>query len=43
MESTQADQQKENERNEDRLKKLWNKTKCPNICILGVPEEKERK
>ena len=30
-------------RNEDNLRDLWDKVKCPNIRITGVPEEVEKK
>ena len=30
-------------RNEDNLRDLWNNVKCPNIRIIGVPEEEDRK
>ena len=30
-------------RNEDNLRDLWDKVKCPNIRIIGVPEEEEEK
>ena len=29
-------------RNEDSLRDLWDNIKCTNICIIGVPEGKER-
>ena len=29
--------------NEDSRRSLWNNIKGTNICIIGVPEEKERK
>ena len=28
---------------EDRLRDLWDKIKCTNIRIIGVPEEEEKK
>ena len=28
---------------QDRLRELWNKIKCTNIRIIGVPEEEEKK
>ena len=28
---------------EDNIRDLWDKTKCTNIRIIGVPEEKEKK
>ena len=30
-------------RNEDKLKDLWDNVKCPNIRIIGVPEEDRKK
>ena len=30
-------------RNEDNLKDLWDYVKCPNIRIIGVPEEEDKK
>ena len=30
-------------RNEDSLRDLWDNKKCTNICIIGIPEEGERK
>ena len=30
-------------RNEDNLRDLWDNVKCPNIRIIGVPEEEEDK
>ena len=29
--------------NEDNLRDLWDNVKCPNIQIIGVPEEDKRK
>ena len=29
-------------RNEDHLRELWDKVKCTNIHIIGVPEGEER-
>ena len=29
-------------RNEDNLRDLWDNVKCPNIRIIGVPEEEDR-
>ena len=29
-------------RNEDNLRDLWNNVKCPNIQIIGVPEEDKK-
>ena len=30
-------------RNEDNLRDLWDNVKCPNIQIIGVPEEEDKK
>ena len=30
-------------RNEDNLRDLWDNVKCPNIRIIGVPEEGKKK
>ena len=30
-------------RNEDNLRDLWGNVKCPNIQIIGVPEEEDKK
>ena len=30
-------------RNEDNLRDLWDNVKCPNIRIIGAPEEEEKK
>ena len=30
-------------RTEDSLRDLWDNTKCTNIQIIGLPEEKEKK
>ena len=29
-------------RNEDNLRDLWDNVKCPNIQIIGVPEEEDK-
>ena len=42
MEINEAERKKEkNKRNEDNFKDLWNSVKCPNIQIIGVPEEED--
>ena len=45
MELTTAEQKKEKrmKRIEDSLRDLWDKIKCTNIRIIGVPEEEEKK
>ena len=30
-------------RNEDNLRELWANVKCPNIQIIGIPEEEDKK
>ena len=30
-------------RNEDNLRDLWDNVKCPNIRIIGVPEEEDKR
>ena len=30
-------------KNEDNLRDLWDNVKCPNIRIIGIPEEEEKK
>ena len=30
-------------RREDNLRELWDNVKCPNIQIIGVPEEEDKK
>ena len=44
VEFTAAEQNKEKrmKRNADSLRNLWDNIKCNNICIIGVPEGKER-
>jgi len=34
---------KRTRRNEDNLRDLWGNIKCPNIRIIGVPEEEDKK
>ena len=45
VEINEAERKKEKRitRNEDNLRDLWNNVKCPNIQIIGVPEEKVKK
>ena len=40
-----SDRKKEKwiKRNEDNLRDLWDNVKCPNIQIIGVPEEEDKK
>ena len=34
---------KKKKRNKDNLRDLWDNGKCPNIRIIGVPEEEDKK
>ena len=45
METNEAERKKEKriKRNEDTLRALWDNVKCPNIQIIGVPEEEDKK
>ena len=45
VEINEAERKKENriKRNEDNLRDLWDNVKRPNIRIIGVPEEEDRK
>ena len=45
VEINEADRKKENKikRNEDNLRRLWDNAKCPNIWIIGVPEDEDKK
>ena len=45
MEINEAERKKENrnKRNEDNFRDLWDNVKCPNIRIIGVPEEDKKK
>ena len=45
VEINEADRKKEKnmKRNEDNLRDLWDNVKCPNIQIIGVPEEEDKK
>ena len=44
MEVMDAEQKREKrlKTNEESLRELWNKVKCTNIRIIGVPEGEER-
>ena len=37
------EKEKRIKRNEDNLRDLWDNVKCPNIRIIGVPEEEDKK
>ena len=39
----QRKKEKRIKRNEDSLRDLWDNVKCPNIRIIGVPEEEDKK
>ena len=45
VEMNEAERKKEKriKRNEDNLRDLWDNVKCPNIRIIGVPEEEDKK
>ena len=40
--ATKQNKVKRNKRNEDSLRDLWDKIKCTNIRIIGVPKGEER-
>ena len=40
--ATEQNKEKRMQRNEDRLRDLWDNIKHNNICIIGVPEREER-
>ena len=40
---TERKKEKQIKRNEDNLRDLWNNVKHPNIQIIGVPEEEDKK
>ena len=44
VEIKEAERKKEKriKRNEDNLRDLWDNVKCPNIRIIGVPEEEDK-
>ena len=39
---SQRKKEKQIKRNEDNLRDLWDNVKCPNIRIIGVPEEEDK-
>ena len=46
VEIKEGERKKENKRikrYEDNLRYLWDNVKCPNIQIIGVPEEEDKK
>ena len=40
---TERKKEKQIKRNEDNLRDLWDNVKCPNIRIIGVSEEEDKK
>ena len=44
VEINEAGRKKEKriKRNEDNLRDLWDNVKCPNIQIIGIPEEEDK-
>jgi len=42
MEQRGKKEKKRFKRNEDNLRDLWDNVKCPNVQIIGVPEEKNK-
>ena len=42
-EAEREKKEKRMKRNEDNLRDLWDNVKCPNIRIIGVPEEDKKK
>ena len=40
---TEGKKEKRIKRNEDNLRDIWENVKCPNIRIIGVPEEEYKK
>ena len=43
VEINEEEREKRIKRNEDNLRDLWDNVKCPNIRIIGVPEEDKKK
>ena len=45
VEINQSERKKEKliKRNEDNLRDLWDNVKCPNVRIIGVPDEEDKK
>ena len=39
----EAERKKRMKRNEDNHRDLWDSVKCPNIQIIGVPKEEDKK
>ena len=43
VEIRREEKEKRIKRSENNLRDLWNNVKCPNIRIIGVPEEEDKK
>ena len=43
VEINETEEKRRIKRNEDNLRDLWDNVKCPNIRIIGVPEEEDKK
>ena len=43
VEINEAERKKKRKKNEDNLRDLWDNVKCPNVKIVGVPEEEDKK
>ena len=43
VEINEVERKKRIKRNEDSIRDLWDNVKCPNIQIIGVPEEEDKK
>ena len=43
MNEAERKEEKRIKRNQDNHRDLWDNVKCPNIRIIGVPEEEKRK
>ena len=42
-ENNQSEQEEKRiQKNEDSISRLWDNSKCSNICIIGVPEGEEK-
>ena len=41
--ATKRKKEKRFKTNEDHLRDLWDNVKCPNIWVIGVPEEEDKK
>ena len=39
---TKRKKEKRIKRNEDNLRDFWDNVKCPNILIIGIPEEEDK-